>query len=247
MKKDNLTLMFPEITEAAISSLPEDLVICWYPSSGVGINEDVFLREKEPFSGFNIVKHWQEQPSKLKPNFFIFSDIEEFEIPQTYDLVFSMEISKDKNFEREVIPPELDMEYDEISEIFKIILLGNHEKEKAEREKKYKEQLVRIQLIKNEKSYVLLVCWENEEVYRRFILNKIKVPLLTLNRPMDNFISNYGINLEELGVQEFIAGKAFVSCLMVSNEFKIYPDFIFWDFEGIHHHQDLANLYSRVD
>jgi hypothetical protein len=248
MKKEQLTLMFPEIGETAITALPDDLVVCWYPSSGVGISEEVHLGETESFSGYNIIKHWQEQPSKLKPNLFIFSDIEEFEIPPTYDLFFSMDINKDLNFEKEELPP---VDYNKhndsyLSELFLSIDIEIYEQKKAEIEKRYLEQLGKIQLIKKENVFILLVRCENEEVYQRFILNKIKVPLLTLNRPMDNFIFNYGINLEELGVQDFIAGKSYVSGLRVCNQFKIYPDFIFRCFEGIYHHLDLANLYSRV-
>ena len=248
MKKEQLTLMFPEINEQNMSLLPEDLVVCWYPSSGTGINGEVHLNEEELYSGYNIIKHWQEQPSKLKPNLFIFSDILEFEIPPTYDLVFLMDINKDLNFEKEELPPVDNNKHNDsyLSEIFHSIDIEIYEQKKAEIEKRYLEQLFKIQLIKKENVFILLVRCENEEVYRRLILNKIKVPLLTLNRPMDNFIFNYGINLEELGVQEFIAGKSYVSGLRVSDQFKIYPDFIFRCYEGIYHHLDLANLYSRV-
>jgi hypothetical protein len=245
MKKEQLTLMFPEINESAITALPDDLVVCWYPSSGPGGGfEDINFRVNNRFSGFYALKCWKDQPSKLNPNLFIFSDIDWFEIPFTFELIYSTDFNKDLNFEKEELPP---VDYNKhndsyLPELFLSIDIEIYEQKKAEIDRKYFEQLGKIHLIRKDDLYVLLVCSENELVYQRFIQNKIKVPLLTLNSSDDYFIQNNGINLDLLGVQEFIANTDEARFLSISDEFQVCSEFRFSNGYGSY----LTNLYSRV-
>ena len=243
MKKNNLQSLFPEISETAIASLPEDLTVCWYPSSGA--ETEMIYVENNCFLGYCAVHYWETQPSKLKPNFFIFTDVAEFEIATTYDLVFSMDINKDLNFEKEELTP---IDYDSfkdnyLQEIFLSSAIEEYAKKKADIEKRYMEQLGKIHLIKKDNLYVLLVRCENEKVYQRFIQNNIKVPLLTLNRTMDSFIHFRGINLDLLGVQEIITNTGEARNMNISEEFQVFPDFYFQSQAGF---GDIVNLYSRV-
>jgi hypothetical protein len=80
-------------------------------------------------------------------------------------------------------------------------------------------------------------------LYQRFIQNNIQIPLLTLNRPMDEFIHNRGIDLDLLGLQELIASDTDSRYLTINNDFQIHPEFVFESYEG---YADFANLYSRV-
>jgi hypothetical protein len=83
MRKEVLIRLFPVLSEIEIDALPNELVVCWYPSSGA--RSDL----ESPFCGYIALKHWQEQPAKLKPNFFIFSDVDYFEIPEEAEILFS--------------------------------------------------------------------------------------------------------------------------------------------------------------
>jgi hypothetical protein len=104
-----------------------------------------------------------------------------------------------------------------------------------------------IQIITYKECVFILVQGTNEYIYKRFIEEGVKIPLLTLNRPMDPFIFDHGIDIEKLGVQEFIAGHSYVSSLVFGDDFKKHPDFIFQTIVGeVSQHNDLANLYSRV-
>ena len=69
MKKEDLLKVFPSLNEMEIQTLPNELVICWYPSSGVGADLN------DNFCGYAAMRHWQEQPCKLKPNFSAFSNL----------------------------------------------------------------------------------------------------------------------------------------------------------------------------
>ena len=89
MKKEELLKVFPSISEDDLKKLPNELVICWYPSSGSGCNHETY------YSGYNVVKHWQEQPSRLKPNLFIFSDWEAFEIHDQAEILFTKSFFED--------------------------------------------------------------------------------------------------------------------------------------------------------
>jgi hypothetical protein len=245
MKKEQLTLMFPEINESAITALPDDLVVCWYPSSGPGGGfEDINFRVNNRFSGFYVLRCWKDQPSKLNPNLFIFSDIDWFEIPFTFELIYSTDFNKDLNFEKEelISPEEIDWDQYYLQELLREGYEADYKNKKAEIDRKYFEQLGKIHLIRKEDIYVLLVCSENELVYQRFIQNKIKVPLLTLNRSDDYFIQNNGINLDLLGVQEFIANTDEARFLSICDEFQVGPEFLFSNGYGSY----LVNLYSRV-
>ena len=245
MKKNNLQSLFPEISETAIASLPEDLTVCWYPSSGPGAIQSSRFSGNDRCSGYCAIQHWETQPSILKPNLYIFSDIEGFEIPTTYELVFSTDFNKILNYEKEELIHPDDIEYDEVSEIFRVLGVDQeiYNRRKAEIEKEYFEQLSKIHLIKKENLFVLLIRCENEVLYQRFIQNNIQIPLLTLNRPMDEFIHNSGIDLDLLGVQELIASDTDSRYLTINNDFQIHPEFVFESYEG---YADFANLYSRV-
>ena len=83
MKREELLKLFPSISVNEIEMLPEEIVACWYPSSGTGYNHETYT------SGYNVVKHWQEQPSKLKPNLFVFSDLDPFEIHDQAEILFN--------------------------------------------------------------------------------------------------------------------------------------------------------------
>ncbi len=107
---------------------------------------------------------------------------------------------------------------------------------------------LRIQLVNYKNKFFLLVQSSNEVVYNRFTIEKVCISSLILNRPMDPFIFNHGIDLKELGVNEFISGHSYVSSLVFGDEFKKHPDFIFQTIVGeFSQHNDLANLYSQVN
>lgn len=245
MKKNNLTLLIPEISETGISTLPEDLTVCWYPSSGPGAIQSSRFSGNDRCSGYCAIQHWETQPSILKPNLYIFSDIEGFEIPTTYELVFSTDFNKILNYEKEELTP---IDYDSfednyLKEMFLSFAIEDYTKKKADIEYRYMEQLSKIHLIKKENLFVLLIRCENEVLYQRFIQNNIQIPLLTLNRPMDEFIHNRGIDLDLLGVQELIASDTDSRYFTINNDFQIHPEFVFESYEG---YADFANLYSRV-
>ncbi len=87
----------------------------------------------------------------------------------------------------------------------------------------------------------------NKFLYSRFVEEEIKIPLLTLNRPMDQFIFDNGIDIKKLGIQEFIAGHNYESSLTFGEEYFKYPDFLFRARGNAEtYHEDLANLYSLL-
>jgi hypothetical protein len=236
MKKTELLKLFPSLSKSDLKVLPDDLIICWYPSSGTGsVSETIF-------NGYNTVIHWRDQPSKLKPNLYIFSDFEEFEIPNNFDLIFVIEQnvelvkSQENTQERVSFDGSLLEGCDEI-------LLGNQFDSNQEILR-----LKKIILLQNKGSFFMLIQSENEFVYSRFIDEKIKIPLLTINRPMDPFVLHKGINIHDLGIQEFIAGHSYVSSLNFGEEFKKYPDFVFQirKNENSDSIVDYANLYSGL-
>jgi hypothetical protein len=234
LKKEDLLKVFPSLNEMEIQTLPNELVICWYPSSGVGADLN------DNFCGYVALRHWQEQPSKLKPNFFIFSDILEFELPLDYELIFSIELNIEKIKGGDLLEEKFTFDgtlLEGCDEIF----LGDQF-----RTNKEVLTLKRLVLLKKNGLFLLLVQAENEYVYSSFIQEKIQIPLLTINRPWDPFVRDNGIEIEKLGIQEFIAGYSYVSCLIFGEEFKKYPDFVFQTLRNEYtSNEDLANLYSR--
>jgi hypothetical protein len=238
MKKLYLLRLFPSLNETEIKVLPEELVVCWYPSSGRGTNQEILY---DGCSGYPAVRHWKEQPSKLKPNFFIFSDIEAFEIPIQFDLIYSVATNIEKIKSQEYVEEKKSFDGTWLEGCDEILL--------GDQEENNKEILTlrHLTLLRYNDLFFLLVQAENEFVYERFIDENIKIPLLTLNRPMDPFIFDNGIDIEKLVIEEFIAGHSYVSSLIFGEEFKKYPDFVFGTIrreQGEHH--DLANLYARL-
>jgi hypothetical protein len=232
MNKEEILKLFPGIKEDMIKMIPEEIITCWYPSSGSKCSPET------GWSGYNIIKHWEVQPSKLKPNLYIFSDFEEFEIPNNFDLIFAIEQnvelvkSQENTQERMSFDGSLLEGCDEI-------LLGNQFDSNQEILR-----LKKLILLHNKGSFFMLIQSENEFVYSRFINEKIKIPLLTINRPMDSFVLSQGININDLGIQEFIAGHSYVSSLNFGEEFKKYPDFTF---NSSINYEDIANLYSKIN
>jgi hypothetical protein len=100
---------------------------------------------------------------------------------------------------------------------------------------------LRIQLVNYKNKFFLLVQSSNEVMYNRFINEKVSISSLILNRPMDSFIFDHGIDLKELGINEFIAGHSYVGSLSFGEEFIKHPDFVFQTINNVH--QDMANLY----
>lgn len=295
MKKEEILKLFPDLLSNQIKLLPEEIITCWYPSSGAGCDSQTLNN----FYGYNIINHWNEQPSKLKPNLFIFSDISEFIIHADADVLFSKTYFEDpittffnnvdtidyslfptdhhssnKNYINDIthlytlglIEDTVDdliqkikmitssIEKENSKLILKILLDSELvskdtiiEKLKTNEENTEEEalygQLKKVSVIKYLDSYFILVQGSNEFLYNRLIEENIMIPILTLNRPMDPFIFNHGIDIEKLGIQEFIAGRNYVSSLVYGEEFKKYPDFIFQTYR--HEHIDMANLYSK--
>lgn len=78
--------LFSSLSAQDIELLPNELSVCWYPSSGTG-----FRPEDITNNGYYAIPHWKEQPSVVQPNFFIFSDYSPFEeIPEKATVVFSV-------------------------------------------------------------------------------------------------------------------------------------------------------------
>jgi hypothetical protein len=222
MKREKLMKVFPFLGERELKKLPQDLVVCWYPSSGAGTNHKIISSDSG--SGYNAVIHWQEQPSTFKPNLLIFSDIEEFKIPVQADVLFTMLISEDSNFDHSISEDVLLVQEDNRGSIMSITI------------------------IKHLETFFILVQSTNEYLYNQFVNQGIEIPLLTLNRPTDIFIHNNSIDIQRLGIQEFIAGHSYVSCLTYGKEFKKHPDFVFQIYRTeLVEYIDDANLYSRVN
>ena len=239
MKREELLKVFPSLSEKGIQALPSELVICWYPSSGAGSNQDIVRND---CAGYHAVKHWREQPSNLKPNFFIFSDLMEFERPLNFNLIFTIELNIEKVIykgsdlivEKKTFDGTLLEGCDEI-------FFGDQEVI----EKKEVLTLKHLTLLENKGLFFLLVQTENEFIYSSFIEENINIPLLTLNRPMDPFIFDNGIDIKKLGIKEFIAGRGYVISLLFGDEFFKYPDFVFQIIRNEDsEHKDIANLYS---
>lgn len=297
MKKELLLRLFPAFEEKDLESLPEELVVCWYPSSGTGTNQEILFDDN--YSGYIAEKHWREQPTKLKPNLFIFSDVCEFEFHESFKLICSKTIVEDKiisllnnpiivdygvfskgdlafdeSFEKvtkflfarglldindsyqKIVNQTSAVEYEQSKLEIKILLeAGLIDKESVIKDRKRKETcsledgtfgpvpMKRISIINLKNNFYILVQATNKYLYERFIEQGIHIPLLTINRPMDGFVFNRGINLEKLGVEEFIAGQPYVSSLIFGEEFKKHSDFVFQYFEDPFH-EDMANLYS---
>lgn len=94
MKKESLLKLFPSLTNRDIAPLPDELAVCWYPSSGNHYTTD------QHHNGYQILQHWNEQSTILKPNFFIFSDIEFFYFPPNSE-VFSSKVEYESEKEEE--------------------------------------------------------------------------------------------------------------------------------------------------
>lgn len=85
MKREEILKLFPGILEEEIKDLPNELVVCWYPSSGTGCDSETLYRGY----GYNILDHWKQQPSNFETNLFIFSDIDEFDLPDESEVLFT--------------------------------------------------------------------------------------------------------------------------------------------------------------
>jgi hypothetical protein len=294
MKKEELIKLFPCISEEDIEQLPDELAVCWYPSSG-----SHFTKENDNWSGYHISTLWQRQSTSLKPNLFIFTDVQPFVIPPDARLLYSQLIVKDYITEFlelhpsiELLPHDHPLKIDPISAIRSYSMLARFlEKEiylpspgedlrsqrvyekriifqnlleasviKKEDIEKERENVISRELLEGPLGIIskisiieymgcqfILVQASNETLYSRLIGEKVKVPMLTVNRPMDPFIEHGRISLEELGVRELIGGQAYVSGMNLSN-FKKFPDFIFQKLTLYHGHMgtDLANFYSLL-
>jgi hypothetical protein len=293
MKREEILKLFPGILDEEIKDLPNELVVCWYPSSGTGCDSETLYRGY----GYNIIDHWKQQPSNFKPNLFIFSDIDEFDLPKEAEVLFNRSFFEHPviNFLNNPIIVDYDLIPDDhhiheseryIKDLGRLFDLGlldeNHwlskfenprspaeneiykleikllldagvfPKDKIVEELKKKEfihveeglfgPVKTLSIIRYLETFFLLVQTTNKYLYGRFVEEEIKIPLLTLNRPMDPFIFDHGIDIEKLGIQEFIAGHSYVSSLVFGDEFKKHPDFVFQLFNEVHN--DMANLYS---
>ena len=290
MKKKDLLKVFPSLSKRGIQVLPDELVVCWYPSSGVSADLN------DNFCGYVALRHWQEQPSKLKPNLFIFSDIEEFEIHPEAKILFNevdpiiqflsndLQINYDLIDDSQRLTAEQEMtmienlfdigmlneddwitKFEEAKSISELELIkmeikllfdsGKFDREKIIQNRKLAEEsnlldvdsglIKNLTLINHLDSLFLLVQTSNKNLNEQFIQGGLEIPLLTINRPWDPFVLNNGIEIEKLGIQEFIAGHSYVSSLIFGEEFKKYPDFVFQTLRNRDSSlEDLANLYS---
>jgi hypothetical protein len=293
MKREELLKLFPGILDEEIKDLPNDLVVCWYPSSGTGCDSETLYNGY----GINILDHWKQQSSNFKPNLFIFSDIREFDLHDEVEVLFTKTYFEDPiieflsnldSIDYSLFPSDdylLDSRYiNDIKHLYSLGIIGSDDDliqaiENAtsliekENNKLIFKILVDANLVLKDKiidirkkneayslesgkygslkmvtfmkfldTYFILVQGTNEYIYKRFIEEDVKIPLLTLNRPMDPFIFDQGIDIKKLGIQEFIAGHSYVSSLVLGDEFKKHPDFVFQLFNEVHN--DIANLYS---
>ena len=293
MKREELLNVFPSLSETEIEALPKELVVCWYPSSGTGCDSETLYRGY----GYNILDHWKQQPSNFKPNLFIFSDYNEFDLPDESEVLFNRSFFEHPviNFLNNPITVDYDLIPDDhyiheseryikdLGRLFDLGLVDENEwmskfenprspaeneiykleikllldagvfpKDKIVEELKEKEfihveeglfgPVKTLSIIRYLETFFILVQTTNKYLYGRFVEEEIKIPLLTINRPIDPFIFDNGIDIKKLGIQEFIAGHSSVSSLVFGDEFKKHPDFVFQLFNEVHH--DMANLYS---
>jgi hypothetical protein len=296
MKREEILKLFPGILDEEIKDLPNELVVCWYPSSGTGCDSETLYRGY----GYNILDHWKQQPSNFKPNLFIFSDIDEFDLPKEAEVLFTKTYFEDPiitflnnldSIDYSLFPSDdnlfdsrysSDMKriyqlglvsFDELIKnienatsliekekdklILKILVdSGEVNKEKIIEERKNIEahnlesgkygSIKMVTFLKFLNTYFILVQGTNEYIYNRYVEEDIKIPLLSLNRPVDPFIClEKGINIKKLGIQEFIAGNRHVSYLTFGEECFKHPDFVFQTFgDENNYFEDIANLYS---
>jgi hypothetical protein len=293
MKREELLKIFPSLTESEIQDLPNELVVCWYPSSGTGCDSETLYNGY----GYNILDHWKQQSSNFKPNLFIFSDAREFNIHEEAEVLFTKTYFEDSvisfldnpiTVDYDLIPNDHYINESEqfIKDLGRLFELGlvdeNHwmsefenprspaeneiykleikllleagvfPKDNIVKERKQKEYnnlinglfgpVKTLSIIRYLETFFILVQTTNKFLYSRFVEEEIKIPLLTLNRPMDPFIFDNGIDIKKLGIQEFIAGHSYVISLVFGDEFKKHPDFVFQLFNKVHN--DMANLYS---
>ena len=292
MKKVELLKLFPSLLKNILEMLPEELTVCWYPSSGAGYNPE------ESWSGYNILDHWKKQPSKLKPNLFIFSDVDFFEIHPEAEVLFSNTFFQDPIIDFILSPVNFNLipndhagkvNFKEFSNEIKLLFdLGllqesnyfiGKDDDLLSTDSAIKKLTLDIlinegclkldSLIENQKNqevldivngntepiksiilqkylgnFVLMIQSPNEYVYSRFLDEKIQIPMLTINRPLDPFVTQNGIDIKVLGIKELIVGRNYVNSIILGDEFKKYPDFVFQRLRNTNA-EDIANFYSR--
>jgi hypothetical protein len=244
MRKEKLIDLFQGLTLEDIKPLPGELSVCWYPSSGNHFNSE------HGWNSYVAAQHWKEQPSKSKPNLFIFSDIGEFQTPPGALVLLNRKPPNLTHFPK--LTPFI-MDYNQhIIQDGRILLfdwgLGSfHDYNKVTQPTNLDEREIvygysRMILHYFQGHFFLLLQTNNRRIYDCFMQRNVQIPMLTINRPCDEFITSGGISLDALGVEELIVGGVYHHGFDL-NQFKKHPEFIFQRFDN--DHLDMANLYSR--
>lgn len=234
MKREKLMKVFPYLGEWELQNLPQDLIVCWYPSSN---------------NHFDAAFDWQRQATKLQPDLFIYTDIMDFEIPPEAEVFFSSTIDgadiKRKFTEQ---PNEEKNNWDKIrlKGLDHISFNDSHSKESE-----YFNGVLRLILMKFKEKWYFLVTVENEYFYLLLLENKAKIDCLYVNRPCDSFLSDRGpnpnqkhfIDIKKIGVKIFISGKNNGIRPSFNKEYKKIStlDIKFEPYES-----DPGEIYSRI-
>jgi hypothetical protein len=240
MKKEDILKLFPSILEDELIKLPEEFVVCWYPSSG---------------NHFDSALDWREQKTKLIPELFIYTDTSVYEIPSDAEVIFS-KIFEGGEFRKKIVEEEEKKE--EWKRSWEGTLLEGIEyinlNSQQESDSKYFKGIVQIIFLKLKDNWFFLVQVENEYLYLSFEEKGIKIDCLYVNRPCDSFLSDRGpggpdpdqinlIDIERIGVDLLISGRnnglrvPFSDDYLKISEFEINNE----PFEG-----DIGFLYSRI-
>lgn len=235
MKREELLKLFPSLVAEEIQDLPEELVVCWYPSSG---------------NHFDAAFDWQRQNTKLVPNLFIYSDNSDFEIPADAQVCCSATVES-VDLRSKIVKESTEEEEKKtwdgtLLEGLDYIFFDQPEAKEPE----YFRGIVHLTLMKYEEKWFFLINTENEYLYLSFLEHQIIVDCLYVNRPCDSFLSDRGpnpdqvhfIDISRIGVSTFISGKNNGIRLPLSEEYKIISEF---DINNPHFEGDIGQIYSR--
>jgi hypothetical protein len=235
MKREELLNVFPFLLEAEINDLPNELVVCWYPSSG---------------SHFDAALDWQRQKTKLTPNLFIYTDTWDFEIPIDSKVIYyqAVEASELKcNIIKEII--------DEENKSWDGTWLEGTDHIFFERpvpkEPEYFVDIVHLTILKYKENWFFLVNSENEYLYLSLLEQQINIDCLYVNRPCDSFLSDcesdservHFIDIERIGVDLLISGKNNGLRVPFSDDYLMISEF---EITNEPYNPDIAVLYSRI-
>lgn len=235
MKREELLKLFPSILDEEIKDLPNDLVVCWYPSSG---------------SHFDASLDWQRQNTKLTPNLFIYSDTRDFDIPSDA-IVFYSKIVEGSNLKSKIIEEIIEEEKKSWDGTW---LEGTDHiffEQPVPKEPDYFVGIVHLTILKFNENWFLLVNSENEYLYLSLLERQINIDCLYVNRPCDSFISDRGpnpdqihfIDINKIGVSILISGRNNGIRLPLSEEYQLISEF---EMNNEPYNNDVGVIYSLI-